>query len=307
MPITLPSLTRRDVLKQATATGLSLLAFDHLTAQDMGKQETWLLLSDTHIAEDKATISREVNVADHLQQAVKQVLALQEKEPAFGLFVNGDLALNDGQPGDYRMFTELMRPLRTAGIDVHLTLGNHDDREKFWEGCGELTKNEKLLPLKHLGVITSAVVNWVLLDTLEATNNTPGVLGESQLAWLDRTLRNLPDQPTIILTHHNPQPLITQPGLKRTGLIDTEAFMRVVDSHPKVKAWVFGHSHAWDIKTKNSGLHLINLPPVAYAFNKAMPQGWVSARVDAQGMELELHSLDATHPAHAKKTRLAWA
>ena len=307
MPVTLPALTRRDVLKQATATGLSWFAFDHLRAQQSGKQETWLLLSDTHIAEDKATIAREVNVADHLQQAVKEVLALQEKGRAYGMFVNGDLALNDGQPGDYHTFTELMKPVREAGIDVHLTLGNHDDREKFWEGCAELTKNEKLLPLKHLGVITSALVNWVLLDTLDQTDSTPGILGESQLAWLDRTLRNLPDKPTIILTHHNPQPLAISPEAKRTGLHDTEALMRVIDSHAKVKAWVFGHTHTWDIKTKNSGLHLINLPPVAYAFNKDMPSGWVSARIDAQGMELELHSLNATHPGHGKKTRLAWA
>lgn len=307
MPITLPAFTRRDLLKQATATGLCLLSLDRLCAQDNQRQETWILFSDTHIAEDKARLSREVNMAGHLQQAVNEVLALQEKGRAFGLFVNGDLALTEGLPGDYRTFTELMKPLRTAGIDVHLTLGNHDDREKFWEGCGELTENQKLLPLKHLGVITSATVNWVLLDSLDQVNVTPGILGESQVAWLDRTLRNLPDKPTIILTHHNPQPVLTAPDQKRFGLQDTEAFMRVVDSHAKVKAWIFGHSHAWDIKTKNSGLHLINLPPVAYTFNKAMPSGWVSARVDAQGMDLELRSLDPTHPAHGKITRLAWA
>ena len=307
MPITLPAFTRRDMLKQATATGLSLLAIDELPAQENRRQETWILFSDTHIAEDKSRLSREINMASHLQQAVKEVLARQEKERAFGLFVNGDLALTEGLPGDYRTFTELMKPLREAGIDVHLTLGNHDDREKFWEGCGELTPNQKLLPLKHLGVITSATVNWVLLDSLDQVNVTPGSLGDSQIAWLDRTLRNLPDKPTLILTHHTPQPALTAPDQKRFGLQDTEAFMRVVDSHAKVKAWIFGHSHAWDIKTKNSGLHQINLPPVAYTFNQAMPSGWVSARVDAQGMELELHSLNPAHPAHAKVTRLAWA
>ena len=307
MPITLPAYTRRELLKQATATGLSLLALDRLAAQDGKRQETWVLFSDTHIAEDKAHIAREINPAGHLQQAVKEVLALQEKERAFGLFVNGDLALTEGLPGDYRTFTELMKPLRAAGLDVHLTLGNHDDREKFWEGCGELTKNEKLLPLKHLGVITSATVNWVLLDTLDQVNKTPGLLGDSQISWLDRTLRNLPDKPTLILTHHTPQPVLSSPAAKPTGLQDTEAFMRVVDSHAKVKAWIFGHSHTWDIKTKNSGLHLINLPPVAYTFNKAMPSGWVSARVDSEGMDLELHSLDPEHPGHGKVSRLAWA
>ncbi|MBL9146968.1 MAG: metallophosphoesterase [Verrucomicrobiaceae bacterium] len=307
MPITLPALTRRELLKQTTATGLSLLAGHHLhAAGDDLKKELWVLFSDTHIAEDQATVARDINLADHLKQAVKQVLELQQKEKAFGLFVNGDLAYDTGEKGDYATFVELMKPLRQAGIDVHLTLGNHDDREKCWDGCWELTTNHKLLPLKHLSVITSAVVNWVLLDSLDKTDNTPGVLGESQIAWLDRTLRDLPDRPTIIMVHHNPQGPVPEGG-KRTGLTDTDEFMRVVDKHPKAKAWIFGHTHNWEIKTRKSGLHLVNLPPVAYAFNKARPSGWVTARVDAKGMDLELRSLDVAHPEHGKVTRIEWS
>lgn len=272
---------------------------------DADKKELWVLFSDTHIAEDQATVARGVNVADHLKQAVKQVLALQEKEKAYGLFVNGDLALDSGEKGDYATFVELMKPLRMAGIDLHLTMGNHDDREKFWDGCWELTTNKKLMPLKHLGVITSAVVNWVLLDSLEKTKNTPGVLGESQLAWLDRTLRDLPDRPTIIMVHHNPQKPVAEGG-KHTGLTDTEAFLNVVERHPKAKAWIFGHTHTWEIKSRNSGLHLINLPPVAYPFSKDRPSGWVTARVDAKGMELELRCFDLAHPEHGQKKRIEW-
>lgn len=305
MPITLPAFTRRHLLRNAAATGLGLLAGES-TGADTDKSELWCLLSDTHIAEDQGTVAREVNVADHLKQVVREVLKVQEKEKLFGLFVNGDLALKDGQPGDYATFVELMKPLRHGGIDVHLTLGNHDNREKFWEGCWELTENKKKLPLRHLDVITSAVVNWVLLDSLEQTNSTPGELGESQLAWLDRSLRDAPDRPTIIVVHHNPQS--TPEELKKnTGLVDTAGLMSVVDRHPKVKAWIFGHTHVWDVKTRKSGLHLINLPPVAYAFNKERPQGWVSARVDQHGMTLELRSLNLAHPQHGEKKRLEWS
>lgn len=306
MPISLPAFTRRHLLRNAAATGLGLLAGDSLHAAGDSKSELWCLFSDTHIAEDQSTIAREVNVADHLKQAVREVLKVQEKEKLFGLFVNGDLALKDGQPGDYATFVELMKPLRHNGIDVHLTLGNHDSREKFWEGCWELTENKKRLPLRHIDVITSAVVNWVLLDSLQETNSTPGHLGESQLSWLDRSLRDTPDRPTIIMVHHNPQGTV-ESGKKATGLLDTEDFMRVVDRHPKVKAWIFGHTHTWEIKSRKSGLHLINLPPVAYPFGKDQPQGWVSARVDHKGMTLELRSLNLAHPQHGEKKRLEWA
>ena len=260
---------------------------------------------DAHIAEDKAHVERGVNMAEHLQQAVKEVLRFQDKEHAFGLFVNGDLALKDGQPGDYASFVELMTPLHNAGIDIHLTMGNHDDREKFWEKCEDLSKNKKLLPLKQLDVITSALVNWVLLDSLEKTNSTPGVLGESQLGWLDRTLRDLPDKPTIVMVHHNPQPAVNPYPF--SGLTDTEALISVIDKHSKVKALIYGHTHDWQVKSKNSGLHLINLPPVAYVFNAERPSGWVTARVDEKGMTLELRSLNLAHPEHGQKKRLEWS
>jgi len=304
MPITLPAFTRRDILRNAAATGFGLLSAGHLQADD-DKTELWCLLSDTHIAEDQAHVIRDVNVADHLRQVVKEVLRVQEKEKLFGLFVNGDLALKDGQPGDYATFAELVKPLRLSGIDVHLTMGNHDNREKCWEGCWELTTNKKMMPLRHLDVITSAVVNWVLLDSLDETDSTPGELGASQISWLDRALRDAPDRPTIIMVHHNPQGPV-EPGKKQTGLLDTDAFMRVVDRHHKVKAWIFGHTHSWEVRTKNSGLHLINLPPVAYTFGQDRPQGWVSARVDHKGMTLELRTLNLAHPLHGEKKRLEW-
>lgn len=306
MPIHLPALTRRDALKHGAAVGLGMLAANQALA-DEDKTELWLLLSDTHIADDKTTVKREVNVADHLQQTVREVLALQEKQRSFGLLVNGDLALDTGTPGDYGTFVELMAPVRNAGIDVHLTLGNHDDREAFWQGCEQLTPNKKLVPLRHCGVITTALVNWVLLDSLDKTNSTPGVLGEGQLAWLDRTLRDLPEKPTLIMVHHNPGPFEVVPGVKVSGLLDTEALMKVLDKHAKVKAWFFGHTHNWEVKTKNSGLHLINLPPVAYPFNPQRPSGWVTARIDDKGMTLELRCLNKAHEEHGQKKRLEWA
>ncbi|MDB6118731.1 MAG: cpdA 2, partial [Verrucomicrobiaceae bacterium] len=254
MPITLPALTRRQLLQRGASVGLGMLAGQHLALAEESKKELWLLFSDTHIAEDRTHIEREVNMAEHLQQAVKEVLRLQEKERAYGLFVNGDLALKDGQQGDYAAFVDIMRPLRTAGIDLHLTMGNHDDRQKFWDGCEELAQNKKLMPLKQLDVITSALVNWVLLDSLQETNHTPGEVGESQLGWLDRTLRDLPEKPTVVMVHHNPQ-FPAGEGAKHTGLIDTEAFVRVLDKHSKAKAVIYGHTHNWEVKTKNSGHH----------------------------------------------------
>ncbi|MDB6074738.1 MAG: hypothetical protein JWO89_2378, partial [Verrucomicrobiaceae bacterium] len=73
MPITLPALTRRQLLQRGASVGLGMLAGQHLALAEESKKELWLLFSDTHIAEDRTHIEREVNMAEHLQQAVKEV------------------------------------------------------------------------------------------------------------------------------------------------------------------------------------------------------------------------------------------
>jgi predicted phosphodiesterase len=109
------------------------------------------------------------------------------------------------------------------------------------------------------------------------------------------------------MVHHNPGPFEVVPGTKVSGLTDSAALIAVLDKHHKAKALIFGHTHNWDVKSRNSGLHLINLPPVAYPFAKEKPSGWVTARVDAKGMELELRCLNKAHPQHAEKKRIEWA
>jgi 3',5'-cyclic AMP phosphodiesterase CpdA len=245
-------------------------------------------------------------MAENLRQAVQNVLATQEKERAFGLIIDGDLALQDGQPGDYATLVKLLQPVREAGIDVHLTLGNHDSREVFHIGCDEaLSLRKSALNSHHCTVITSALVNWVLLDSLEIVNNTPGLIGEEQLGWLKRTLSDLPDKPTLIFVHHHPQEPLPE-GKKNNGLKDTQAFLQVLEADPKVKAYIFGHTHTWEITRRESGLYLVNLPPVAYVFKKELPNGYVQARIHGKGMDLRLHSLDPQHSEHQKVQSLSW-
>jgi hypothetical protein len=60
------------------------------------------------------------------------------------------------------------------------------------------------------------------------------------------------------------------------------------------------------MKKEANGLHEINLPPTAYVFNSAMPNGWVRATLSEGGLALELRALDPQHPQHGEKHQLAW-
>jgi 3',5'-cyclic-AMP phosphodiesterase len=80
----------------------------------------------------------------------------------------------------------------------------------------------------------------------------------------------------------------------------------VLRTHLSAKAYVYGHSHTWLTKKDADGLHEINLPPTAYVFDNARPNGWVRARLSATGISLELRALDPAHPEHGKARELAW-
>ena len=55
-----------------------------------------------------------------------------------------------------------------------------------------------------------------------------------------------------------------------------------------------------------SGIHLINLPPVAYVFQPSEPAGWVHATLERKGMKLELRCVDPAHKSHGQTVKLQW-
>jgi len=300
MPITLPALTRRHWIKGSLAAACS----PHWAlAEKTASVETWVLFSDTHIATDPKAEARGVVMGDNLTRCANQVLKLGTKP--FGVLVNGDCAYLDGQASDYSTFIDLINPLRDAGIAVHCTLGNHDDRKNF---TAAMTGVQDPRPVegKHVGVFSSATMNWVLLDSLDQVNKTPGLLGDTQLGWLDRTLAALPAKPTVVMAHHNPQIPVPE-GQKHTGMQDSDALFTVMARHKKVKAFVYGHTHNWShTRDEATGLHLINLPPVAYVFGPDRPNGWVIARATPEKLVFELRALNPAHAQHKETVEVMW-
>jgi 3',5'-cyclic AMP phosphodiesterase CpdA len=232
MPISLSPISRRRfVAGSLAAAGAGLLAGSRcLRAADAagGAADHVALLSDSHIAADKALVFNKVHLSENLSRCVAEVAALKDK-PSFAL-LNGDCALKIGEQGDYATFLELMKPLRdAAGMPVHLTLGNHDDRETFWRALGPQPDGRKSAVYgKHVTVVEAPRANWFLLDSLDEPNKTPGVLGDKQIAWLGKAL-DAPAaaaKPAIIVTHHNPPQAkyANHPG----GITDWQALSEVI-------------------------------------------------------------------------------
>ncbi len=301
MPLHLPPLTRRAFFRRTLVASAGLLTFPALRAAENGiDPDRWALLSDTHIAADRTAILRDVNMTEHLETAVRGVRALASR-PA-GVFVNGDCAVLKGLAEDYATFSTLIMPLREASLPLHLTLGNHDDRDIFRTSLKNALPAAPPLASKHVSIVEGASANWFLLDSLDQVNKTPGTLGDEQRAWLAKALDAHTAKPALVMVHHNPISAIPE---KKTGLLDAEQLLAVLLPRHHVKALFFGHTHTWRFAEKD-GLHLVNLPAVAYPFAATEVTGWVDAKLSEKGAALTLHAHDTQHAAHGKTTEIAW-
>lgn len=297
MPLTLSALSRRQFLAATAVTAWSATTL-HAEESPAADPNRFILMADTHIPSMPDVEVRGVKMHDNFVQAAKEVLALQQRA-SFAMIL-GDCAYLEGKEEDYALLVKLLEPLRAAGLPIHCALGNHDHRERFWAALPADDSQDKSVDAKHVMVVKTPKANWFLLDSLEGTNKTPGVLGEMQLTWLGKLLDTESDRPAIVCVHHNPD-LKPMPG----GLVDTQLLYDLLLPRKQVKALFYGHSHNWEIK-EQEGLHLINLPPVAYTFAATKPSGFVEAEVQDDAIQLTLHALAKDHPEHGKQTKLTW-
>jgi len=300
MPLHVSPVSRRRFLAGTLATAAGCVTLRNGWGAEPRDSDHWALLADTHIAADPDFSARGANMADNLHRVGEQLIA--RAGTLQGAFINGDCAYNHGEVGDYQTLTRLLEPISAAGLPIHLTLGNHDHRDHFWSVLSDERAETEAVASKHVSVIESPRVNWFLLDSLHETNVTPGTLGPAQLKWLAAALDARADKPALVLAHHNPTPAANK---DKPSLTDTDAFFEVLEPRRHVKAYLFGHTHRWQIAERD-GIHLINLPPVAYLFDPTRPNGWVNAELRDAGMTLHLNALDTNHPDHDQVVRLDW-
>jgi Icc protein len=301
MPIHLPPVSRRRFLATSLLAGAGLMFQRNLWAASKPiDSHFWALFSDPHIAADRAQLDRGINMSDHLETVTREVTSLPRR-PA-SLLVNGDCAFNSGEQGDYATFSNLLQPLREAGVPLHLTVGNHDEREHFWNALAETKSARRPVADHNVALIKTSRANWFILDSLQKTLTTPGLLGSSQLEWLARSLDDNHRKPALIVVHHQ----LTISGDAKGALQDTEQLLEIIRPRKQVKAYIYGHTHTWRVAQDESGIHLVNLPPVGYVFAEGQPSGWVRADLKSNGMRLELRCIDQTHKAHGQVADLDW-
>lgn len=314
MPIILPPFSRRQFIKGSLALGGTALLKSRALAAGGDAQGVSLdpnrvaLLADTHISADptraypgtkwpgstvKESEHESVNMADALSQAAQDLIKLNPR-PAH-LIVNGDCALSNGKVAEYKEFLRLVEPIRAAGITVHVTIGNHDNRENLWELLPFLKQEQMGL---QADVIELPHANLMLLDS-----GKRGILGVEQLNWLAGQLDRRPEKPALIFGHFNPYPNRGVRPIK--GMRDGAALLQLLAKRKHAKGYFYGHTHEWQHDQRDH-LHLMNQPAVSYYFGKGHAHGWVDMKLSDASADLELHCIDSSHRQHGERRQISF-
>ena len=224
-------------------------------------------------------------------EAAKSVIALDPR-PAH-LIINGDCAFSSGREAEYKQLLRLVEAIRAAGITVHVTIGNHDNRKNMW----------KLLPFlkkEHVGVQAGVIelphANLVLLDSGN------GALGDKQLNWLTKQLDERADKPAFIFSHYNPYPNRGVRPLE--GMRDGSSLLKLLAERKHARAYVYGHTHEWQDDQRDH-LHLINQPAVSYYFGKGHAHGWVDMKLSETSADLVLYCINRKHKQHGDRRQVS--
>jgi 3',5'-cyclic AMP phosphodiesterase CpdA len=211
--------------------------------------------SDTHIKPAGQLAYSVVDTHLMLSQAIDHVLQLPQQPDV--MIISGDL-VDAGSVVEYERLSELLARLP---MPVLLVPGNHDDRD-----------NMRIVFRDHPGITGDGFWQFALkyeqwpvrivgLDTV-ISGGSAGTLCEDRLAWLESTLTQAPDTPTLLVMHH--PPFITGIGhMDDIGLDGRHAFERLIEQHPQIERIVCGHLHR-HIHTLVGGRSTLTCPSTAH-------------------------------------------
>ena len=236
------------------------------------------LLADTHV---NPPANLPYTHDNNLRRIVHEITSGDSVPRA--VFVVGDLAYMVGKSEDYQVFSGITERIRTAGIPLHLAIGNHDKHDNFWKMVPE--RNRPVRD-RHVAIISTKRANFFILDSEDG--KLTGHCGEDQLKWLAQALDAHPELPAITMIHRN-----------EGDIKDGVELLNVILPRKQVKAHFWGHVHKWEVSS-TLGVHMIQLPSTAYGRT-----GWVDMTLNDDSAQLQVNTLEP-QPEIIKPITLKW-
>ena len=191
-------------------------------------------ISDTHIVEANKLAYGIAPTAENLARCIQHINA---HVPAIDMvLISGDITNN----GKFEELLHAKSLFDQLNIPYFIIPGNHDKREDVWsvfKGSACPAKDSRFINY----VIKQGALRVIALDST-IPYQSGGEICEERASWLDQTLKEDPQQATIIFMHHPP----VKCGVIETdedGFIGAHSFSQVIQKYPHIKAILCGHIH----------------------------------------------------------------
>ena len=229
------NMSRRDFVLGSAALPV-LGARSGLAGEPCGAFDESLavVVSDLHVgAEADFAYTREA-----LSRTVDEILAMRPL-PRHVVCL-GDVALSFGLEADYAVSKPILGRLVKAGIDLKMTMGNHDRRSAFLKHWPEYASTSPV-PGRIVSVVSLRDADLVLLDALKGADDrkdddygpVEGTIDPAQMAWLEGWMAKA-TRPFLVCTHQ---------GVDL--YMEGEKFAKRVWKHRHAAGWIYGHDHEW--------------------------------------------------------------
>jgi 3',5'-cyclic-AMP phosphodiesterase len=197
-------------------------------------------LTDPHIQRPKKKYQFFIDTALHFRRAVERVNELRPDV----VLVTGDVA-DKGYPKEYAVAKAILDDLR---VPYFVIPGNHDERGAMRAGLGE----QQYLPPSGRAIcytVEDFPLRLIAVDSTEP-GRQGGFFDSERLAWLDATLAEQPERPTLLFMHHPPM----RTGiifLDRFGFHNLEPFKHILAKHRQLVRVICGHVHREMVRSLN--------------------------------------------------------
>lgn len=238
-------MNRRDFIKGAALLGgaaqmgcKSLIGFKRGINEDLA-----VFLSDIHVDGRAQGVSLQDEL---LNRCIDEILGNDEL-PAH-VFLLGDIAVDVGLKADYERVRPFFKRITDAGIQLHLTMGNHDHRAAFYEVFPEY-KERSPVPGKLVEVVHLKHLDIILFDSLkddvskpDAYNQVAGTFNDDVYDWMASELPRW-SRPVILCSHHPISEIFKVDA--EGNPIKGSSLKSFYEKNPNLIGYICGHRHCW--------------------------------------------------------------
>lgn len=190
-------------------------------------------LSDLHVKSDRALAFGAADSASALERTVAHLAAMDPAPDC--IVISGDLA-EHGEIGAYQL---VAAALASLAVPIYVMPGNHDDRENLRRILAPHCPVDPDMAPYICYAVEGGPVRLVITDSSHPDSHS-GYMHAPVARWLEKTLAEKPEAPTLVFAHH--PPFLSGLGVMDEPYSGPEELARILRGHPRAR-YCCGHLH----------------------------------------------------------------